>query len=341
MGIKDINKNLKEICPEAFMSIPLSRLKGSAVGIDTSLWLFKSKSTAMKEVFQTTKDPLKVLDEDELIRSIISQFYGFVYKLTQAGITPVWIFDGPTHPAKIATDKRKKARATKKVSIEEERTRLQEMSPLQRLKEIDSFIKGALGCVSYTKKEETALREEIEALGLPSFQAPFDAEIYASVMSRNRLLVGVWTTDTDTYAAGALSTITGFSGKSSKDGPVIDIVVTAIILDRLGIDRSDLRDFCILHECDFNQRIPKMGPATILKKMNEHSWNLDELMEEEPSLDWEKINLEECREIFNGPVIEGISIDDVQIDRVKWLSHVRTKPFEMDPPPPARLVDVV
>lgn len=340
MGIRDVNKTLKTLIPDAFMEIPMSNFRGKAIAIDASLYMFKSKSSALKDVLSITKDPLKALDSKLLIESMIKQFYGFTYKICNFGITPVWIFDGKTHPAKLATDRRKKIKTNKKVTLEEERVRLEAMDPLERIVEIDKFIKGVLSCLSFTKEEESTLKNEIKELGLPCFDAPHDAEIFASAMSKRKLILGVWTTDTDTYAAGSLSTMTGFSQGYFKEGPKVEIVVPSIILEELSITQEQFRDFCILHECDFNQRIPGMGPAKILKKMDEYDWNLDKFREAEPGLDWEILNIDECRAIFDGPDVSHIKISDLAIDRVKWSEKMRTKTFEMELPPDPELVEV-
>ena len=340
MGIREINKTLKTLVPDAFMEVPMSNFRGKAIAIDASLWLFKSKSSAMKDVLRSTKDPLKALDSKLLIESMIKQFYGFTYKIVQFGITPVWIFDGKTHPAKLATDRRKKIKTNKKVTLEEERTRLEAMDPLERIVEIENFIKGILSCLSFTKEEESTLKKEIKELGLPCFDAPHDAEIFASAMSKKKLILGVWTTDTDTYASGSLSTMTGFSQGYFKEGTKVEIFVPSIVLDELQITQDQFRDFCILHECDFNQRIPKFGPASILKKMDQYEWNLDKFREAEPSLDWEILNIDECRTIFDGPDVSHITISDLKIDRVKWSEKMRTKTFEMELPSDPEEVDV-
>lgn len=340
MGIKDINKTLKEIVPEAFMTVPLRRFRGHAIGIDASLWMFKTASSAMKDVLSKTKNPLESMNSESLVESMIQQFYGFTYKLCQAGVTPVWIFDGETHPAKIATEKRKKIRQTKRITIEEERERLLLMDPLERLKELDSFKKNLLSCICFTRDQKEALKEEIRSLGLPLLTAPFDAEIYAAKLSRAQLLVGVWTTDTDTYASGSLITFTGFSSRSSSEGISVDIVLTSMIYDKLGIQHPELRDFCILHECDFNERIPKLGPMSIRKKMELYDWNLDHFKESEPELDWDRINLEQCREIFDGPEID-VNLKSLKINPLKWTEKLRTKVFQMDLPEDPKTVTLL
>lgn len=341
MGIKDLNPTLEKICPDAFTEVPLSVFKGYAIGIDASHWLFKSKSSAMKDSLRISRDPLEGLDPQIMISHIIKQFYGFVFKLCNAGVTPVWIFDGDTHPEKIACEKRKELKEAKKVSISETRERLAKLSKLEREIELAEYKKKLLGCISVTRDEIKALSEEVTCLGLPKFYAPHDGEIFASALSRNRLLVGVWTEDTDTYPAGALVKFSSFGKSSSLEGVKVQIFVPSVFLDAYSITREEFRDFCILQGCDFNNRIPKLGPATILKKMEEYEWNLERFMREEPDKPWEMINLEECRKIFDGPDVSKYQISDMHIDKVKWSNCMRTKAFEMDLPPNPRLVKLV
>lgn len=332
MGIKDINATLKKYIPDAFMSIPLSKFSGKAIGIDASLWMFKAKSSAMKDVLRGMPDQLQPLDEDLLVKSMIHQFYGLTFKICSCGVTPVWIFDGTTHPAKIACDRRKKTRVIKKANIADERERLLAMDPLSRKGEMDKFVKSLLGNFCFTTKESDALKKEIQSLGLPMFIAPHDAEIFAAALSAKNLLIGVWTTDTDTYAAGSLTTITGFSKGYSKEGLMVDIVLLSMILDRFGITQSQFVDFCVMHECDFNQRIPGLGPVNIMKKLDEYDWDLDTFISSEPNRDWDLINIDECRSIFAGPDVSKISISDIRIDSHKWATHMRSKTFDIEIP---------
>lgn len=133
---------------------------------------------------------------------------------------------------------------------------------------------------------------------------------------------------------------TGFSQGYFKEGTKVEIFVPSIVLDELKITQEQFRDFCILHECDFNQRIPKFGPASILKKMVQYEWDLDKFREAEPGLDWDILNIDECRTIFDGPDVSHITISDLKIDRVKWLEKMRTKTFDMELSPDPEEVDV-
>jgi 5'-3' exonuclease len=338
MGIKDINVALRKYTPEAFMSVPISQFSGKAIGIDASLWMFKAKSSALKDIVRSMKDPLQDIDQNVIIKSMISQFYGFMSKICNVNITPVWIFDGKTHPAKIAVERRKKA---KKISIQDERERLRKMDLLERKPEIDKFINSLLNCFCFTQAEEDSIKMEIQNLGMPMFIAPYDAEIFASKLSKNKLIIGVWTTDTDTYASGSMITFLGFSNGSSSRKIMVDIVLVSTILYSLDITQDQFRDFCILHECDFNIRIPGMGPITIKKKMDMYKWDLDCFMKSEPEKEWRLLNVQECRKIFDGPDVEDITIKDMYIDRKKWKDHMMTKTFNIQIPDNPKIVRLI
>lgn len=341
MGIQDLNQTLEKICGEAFTEIALSRFKGYAIGIDSSYWLFKAKSAAMKDALRMSKDPLEGLDPKLMIEHIIKQFYGFIFKICNAGVTPVWIFDGPTHPAKIACEKRNEVRDAKKVCIADMREKLSKLSRLEREIELAEYKKRVLGCISITKDEINALHDEACLMGLPVFKAPNDGEIFASALSKNRFLVGVWTEDTDTYAAGALTKITNFAKGSSVEGIQIELFVPSVFLDKYNITQEQFRDFCIMQGCDFNRRIPKFGPVNILNKMEQYDWDLDNFMKQEPERAWDLLNLEECRRIFDGPDVSNYTINDMKIDRSKWVAQMKTKSFEIELPPNPRLVKLV
>lgn len=341
MGIKDINKTLKEHCPDAFFEFALNKMSGYALGIDANGWAYKTKSSAMKDVLRITKDPLQALDEEKLIESMISMFYKFIYKLCENGITPVWIFDGEKHPDKIAVERRHKSKSTIKLQMEEERAKLEAMDPLERIGQLDNFIKKMLGCFFPTKEEMSAIKSEIENLGIPMFIAPYDAEIMAAKMSREKLLFGVWSIDTDTYPSGSTVTVTGFSKKSFSDGIHVEGVLNPIIWDTFGITREEFVDFCIMHGCDFNDRIKGIGPSKIYSMMEKYGWNIDKLKDVKPELEWDILNHESCRKIFEGPDISNITMKDLCIDKIKWSKHMRTKQFSIELPPNPKDTDSI
>lgn len=336
MGITDINKTLKAYAPKAYTTLPMKNFKGKAIGIDASLWAYKAKSSAMKSALsKMPSDSLENPDPDYLVRNIVYQFYGLTDKFTQFGITPVWVFDGQTHPAKLAVDLRKKAKSVQKKSLEEQREEISEMEPLEREKNMPRYRNALIACSPPNKDEMNAIKNNVESLGLPSFIAPYDAEIYASKLCKMDFLSAVYTTDTDTFACGATITITGISPKSSKDGAMFEAVVNYDILYEMGITQEELTDFCILHGCDFNQRSKGLGPVSIYKKMQDYGWSIEDMKEHENKIEWECLNIEECRQIFLGDIEEEYTMEDFTIDEKKWKKKTQEiEAFELNLPEP-------
>lgn len=337
MGIKDINATVKEVSPDAFVKVALSDLAGTAIAIDANIWMYKAKSSAMKDYLgQLSTNPTESIPLEPIVKIIIAQMYGFIGKITSHEITPVWIFDGPMgHPEKIkaARMRRKVERETKKANIEQERQRIIEMSPLERTTSVlFNFKKMLLADVSVCQEELDAVKNELIQLGIPTYDAPWDAEIFASVLSLERKVIGVWTVDTDSYAAGARAVFTGFSTEKSERGLCFDAVFPTIIHEDLGMTLEQFRDFCIMLQCDFNVRIPKLGPKTALKLYKKYNYDLDFLMESEPSYDWELLNVQNCRELLAGPCETSITISELRIDPCKWRETIEKKDFFIEPP---------
>ena len=198
-----------------------------------------------------------------------------------------------------------------------------------------------LSCFYPTKEEIDSIKNEIELLGIPIFIAPYDGEIMAAKMSRQQLLFGVWTVDTDTYPVGSLTTITGISRESNNNELMVDAVITPIILDSLNITREQLVDYCIMHGTDFNDRIKGIGPEKIYTLMINNDWNIDNIKKNKPDLNLDILNYKLVREIFEGPNVDNITMKDLTINSEKWLEHLRTKPFDIIIPPNPKLVDII
>ena len=78
----------------------------------------------------------------------------------------------------------------------------------------------------------------------------------------------------------------------------IDIVLTPVLIQALGMDRKQFIDLCIILQCDFNVRMPGIGKVGALKMIRKHGC-IENAMKENPSLPWENLCYERCREIFS------------------------------------------
>lgn len=89
----------------------------------------------------------------------------------------------------------------------------------------------------------------------------------------------------------------------------------------LGLSLAQFVDLCIMFECDFNSRMPGIGPAkawSLLKDARAASPSSARLIEVastlRPELPWEVLNAERCREIFMNMTACDELIDSLPVD---------------------------
>lgn len=196
-----------------------------------------------------------------------SHLSGFLYRtanLVEAGIEPIFVFDGKPHPLKAATlqernERREKAAAEWKEAIargdlKTAHTKAQQTSRM-------------------TSEVRDSAKELIGYLGFPMVSAPSDGEQEAAFMCR---LGDVWAAASQDYDSLLFGTpllvrnltLTGrrkVPGKDIYKEIKTEVIDSSEFLAHLGIDRRQLVDLCMLIGTDFNRGIKGIGPKKALK----------------------------------------------------------------------------
>jgi 5'-3' exonuclease len=119
----------------------------------------------------------------------------------------------------------------------------------------------AIGAEDYA-----APRAAARALGVPTFDAPHDAEAQACWMARNGHADVVATTDWDALAMGAPLLLRNLSAHPSRtEGRAWSLVRAADALRHLDADEATLRCAVVLMGCDFFDGYDGLGPQRALK----------------------------------------------------------------------------
>jgi len=252
---------------------------------------------------------------------ITSHLSGLLYRtanLVEAGIKPIYVFDGAPHPLKAKTiaerreikeeAERKWREALEKGEIEEARKRAQQTSRVT-----DEIVKQSKNLLS--------------ALGIPSVQAPSEGEAQASYMARKGDVYAVASQDADSLLFGApvLVRNLAITGRRKLPGKQVYVKVEPEIIElednlkRLGIKREQLVDMAILIGTDFNEGIEGIGPKKsyeIIKRAGNLENALKMLKVE---MDEEMLN--EVRRIFlDPPVTDNYKLEWKLPDEEKVLS---------------------
>lgn len=202
---------------------------------------------------------------------VTSHLAGILYRtssVVDAGIKPVWVFDGAPHPLKTET-----------LAARTERRDAAQQAMAAALEAGDDEL--ALSKAKQTSRMSSAMAaqamELLRALGIPVVEAPQDGEAQASWMCQEGIVDAVVSQDFDCMLYGAprlLRNLTA-SGRRKLPGKQVwvDVTPESIRLDEsleaAGMSREQLVDAAILVGTDFNPGIKGIGPkkaVALIKK---------------------------------------------------------------------------
>lgn len=290
MGIKDINQLLKESNFKDKAS--LDSLENRRIAIDAFNWIYTYMSCAFKSVlFKKDFDFYNDVDERQVFRVLAKDFLNFLKNLLDVNITPVLIWDGE-HPIS-KTEAKLKRRAERAKRIEECNILLEQLKSKNGNSRNFSEVKIWKDKFCQNSRLEgptlMALKDIAESLGVPSIQAPGDAEKLCAEFNRRGLVAGVWSRDTDLYALGSPCIITQIDFSMNT----FDYIDGSKILTFLNLESDEFLDLCIMCGCDFNDRIKGIGPKKSLKFIQEYK-----KCENIPKINIDCLNLQQCRELL-------------------------------------------
>lgn len=312
MGIKDLTPFLKKHSPESFVKIPAKEISKMRMAIDGHNWLFTYLGSVIKDKLNKIKN-FEELTERVVFQGLLKVFLNFNVKLLNHKITPVWIWDGKSLPAKLETQEKRKEDRKKRLNernkIKEE---LDKMSILERPTELIEKYKKMLSQTFYLPKtciEE--LKDISRTIGLPTLTAISEGEKLACELAVNRLVACVWSSDTDTYAFGAPFVTKKVDSATGE--LIIEGVFTLSILKKLNMTHNEFRDFCIMCGCDFGTRAKGVGPVNSYKLIKKYG-SIENIIDKE-KLDLTSLNHIQCRKLLSpdDSQVKNIDINDLDI----------------------------
>ena len=305
MGIKKINDIIKNNAPKALGETPLTNFK--RIAIDGTNWIHKTWAIAWKGTVNKTNIGNEEPDREEARKIWIRNSQRFINKLLASGVTPIFVVDG-RHPEEKAETKEKRntVREKSKERLEAMKERLGKEEV-----DIDDVRKSYANNMNLTYDETELLIVMLKAVGIPILQAKGEAEQLCSMMCKEGLVEGVYSTDTDTLAYGCPLLLTGMN----KRGDGFTSVDLNVILSSLQISFETFVDLCIMCGCDYNKNIPKIGPVRVLELIKQYGQieKLPKTYRNIP-LDLTVLKYETCRELFGSQLSVEICEDELQID---------------------------
>ncbi|HWG91257.1 MAG TPA: flap endonuclease-1 [Candidatus Thermoplasmatota archaeon] len=270
----------------------LDAFKGQAVAIDAYNTLYQFLSIIRQP------DGTPLMDSEGRVTSHLSGLFYRLANLAEAGIKPVFVFDGKPNPLKFATlDERRE----RKAKAEQERQEAVAAGDTAR-----AFSK-AQQTSSLSRDMAQEAKDLLDALGMPWVQAPEEGEAQAAQMA---LWGDVWAAasqDYDSLLFGAPRLLRNLSvtGKRKLPGKNVSVEVEPHLLElepclsELEITREQLVAIGILVGTDYNPGIKGVGPKKGLKLVKQHG-TLEKVLQH---LEAEIPNAAEIQRLFLEPSV--------------------------------------
>ncbi|MFB6241988.1 MAG: flap endonuclease-1 [Candidatus Nanosalina sp.] len=260
--------------------------------------------------------PLKDSDGD-----VTSHLSGLFYRnigLLENNIRPVYVFDGA------APDLKEKETAKRKKKREEAREEWKKLKEEGKISEAYSKATQSSKLTGDMVKESKDL---LEAMGIPTVQAPSEGEAQAAYMTHEDYpgdIFAVGSQDWDCLLFGAekmVKNLTQRKTRKTSGGGKKEISTELIrledVLEELDLSREKLVWMGVLMGTDFNpDGVHGIGPKTALKLVKKYE-DFDKLLDDE-KVEWESENSpHEIRDFFMDPPVEEISYETGELDREK------------------------
>jgi len=299
VGVTELGKLIGK---EARREIKLESLAGRCIALDAYNALYQF----LASIRQPDGTPL--MDHAGRITSHISGLFYRTINLLEAGIKPVYVFDGKPPEFKLAEiEERKKI---KEKAIEEAVKAIKE----GRRDEAVKYMKRAVFLTSEMVEEAKKL---LSYMGVPWVQAPSEGEAQASHMAKKGHCWAVGSQDYDSLLFGSPRLVRNLavSPKRKIGEEVVEVSPELIELDavlralRLK-SREQLIDLAILLGTDYNpDGVPGVGPQKALKMVWEFG-SLEKMLETVLKGVSFPVNPLEIKRFFlNPPVTDDYSVE--------------------------------
>lgn len=230
MGIRYLNRFLKENASSAIRLADLGELANKKIAVDISIYMYRFAS------------------EGALIENMYLMLSVFKYY----GIIPVFIFDGKPPPEKRELLKKRKE---DKFEAEQEYNKLQDllkgnnnMDENERQEILYNMDLLKRTFVNINKNDIERVKELIRAYGNTYYDAPGEADELCSLLVLRNKVWACLSEDMDMFLYGCPRVLRYMS----LMGHTCVIYNTTEILNELGISQEQLREICVLSGTDYN-----------------------------------------------------------------------------------------
>ena len=229
MGIRFLNKLIRQFSRNGTKQVPLFNLKGKVIVIDISIYLYRFASS----------------------NTLIEGIYSLCSTLQFYNIKPICIFDGLAPKEKmteIMNRKRKKNDAKAKYNILQKN--MDDVDDYAKRSEIKKqMLSLRRKFITVSHDERYQVKQLLEKMGISYYQATGEADKLCAKLVLNGTAYACLSDDTDLFVYGCPRVLRYIS---LRHHTVVRYDLDKVFND-LNIDLSNFRKMCVLSGTDYNQ----------------------------------------------------------------------------------------
>ncbi|AET42633.1 flap endonuclease-1 [Emiliania huxleyi virus 202] len=293
MGIQGLSRLISNKSHTGTSNKDLDLLSGKVIMIDASMQIYQ----CLIAIRQGPSGQLAA-PEGEVTSHLTGLFYRTI-RLIEAGIKPVYVFDGkPPQLKQKELDKRNERQA-------------QALSELKVTDDSYEIEKQEKRSVRATREQSEEVKKLLTFMGIPVVQAPCEAEATCAAYVKAGKAYATATEDMDSLTFGSTHVIRHINSTDQKKQPTVEYSLPNILND-MGITMDQFIEICILSGCDYTKTIKGIGPTRAYQLIQEHSTIenvLDVLKKKHGEEQFvtmvpEYYPIEAVRELFNNPDVD-------------------------------------
>jgi len=233
MGIRHLNRFLKENASESMKHLSMSELSGKKIAVDASIYMYKYASDG----------------------SLIENMYLMLSIFRYYNVIPIFIFDGkPPAEKKQVLQKRREDKKEAEEKYNNLKAKLeinQNMDDVAKSDIIASMDLLKKRFVNVSKRDIESVKNLIRSYGCTYYEALGEADGVCAMMAIKGKVWACLSEDMDMFVYGCPRVIRYLS-LMNHSAVLYDM---KDILERLDISQKDLREICILSGTDYNSGV--------------------------------------------------------------------------------------
>ena len=228
MGIRNLNRYLKESCPDSIRCINLVELSGKRIAVDISIYLYRYEAE----------------------NALLENMYVMLSIFRHYNIIPIFIFDGKPPPEKKELlNKRKEEREDAQEEYEKLKKLLESNNEYNYKQDIiTSMDKLKRQIVQMNKEKIEKVKALIRAYGAIYYDALGEADELCALLVIKKKVWACLSEDMDLFVYGCTRVLRYFS----LIGHTVVLYYTKGILEELDMTQKEFKEVCILSGTDYN-----------------------------------------------------------------------------------------